>query len=743
MEQAEPIRAGMTAPKLTEWSNEPNIMDLKLDLENSKSSHDDQNMKIQKWNDINKVQGKYRPPSVKGRSSVQPKLVRRQAEWRYSALTEPFLGSPKLFKISPVTYEDGEAAKQNELVLNYQFRTKMNRVKFIDDYVRSTVDEGTCIVRLGWCRTTVPATEEVPVFEHRIPLDPSYMDVFNAGMEARSQNPREFDETAPPELKAALDFFDESQQVTEAFIIGSETQKTEKVIDNRPTVQIINPQNFYVDPSCEGDLDKAMFCVLSFETSKATLMKEPDRYKNLDYVNWETAVVATDTDHKSGIPDTFQFKDILRKKVVAYEYWGLYDIDGTGELKPIVATWIGDVLIRMEENPFPDRKPPFVVVPYMPVKRELFGETDAELLEDNQKILGAVTRGMIDLLGRSANAQQGFAKGMLDVINRRRYENGQDYEFNPNVSPAQGMMEHKYPEIPQSAITMLTLQNQEAEALTGVKSFSGGISGEAYGDVAAGIRGVLDAASKREMAILRRLAKGMTEIGNKVIAMNGIFLSEKEVIRITNEEFVTISREDLQGQFDLEVDIATAEVDNNKAQDLAFMLQTLGNNIDFNITKMILAEICYLKRMPELSHAIKNFNPQPDPLVQKKTELEIAKLEAEIEKLRSEATKNVADASKKEAETDNLNLDFVEQETGTKHEREMEKQRGQAQGNQDLEITKSLLSSKKPDESKPDIEAAIGFNTLTGNNSVAPERNIGSKFYDPKQDPALNPSLNL
>ena len=56
---------------------------------------------------------------------------------------------------------------------------------------------------------------------------------------------------------------------------------------------------------------------------------------------------------------------------------------------------------------------------------------------------------------------------------------------------------------------------------------------------AAGIRGVLDAASKREMAILRRLAKGMTEIGNKIIAMNAVFLSEKEVIRVTNKEFIS------------------------------------------------------------------------------------------------------------------------------------------------------------------------------------------------------------
>lgn len=733
-------RNGMTVPKITDWENEPGIMDLKLDLENSKTSHDDQNLKITRWNDLLKTEGKYRPPKIKGRSSVQPKLIRRQAEWRYSALTEPFLGSPKLFKISPVTYEDAEAAKQNELVLNHQFRTKINRVKFIDDFVRSTVDEGTCIVRLGWKRTTTTETISVPVYEHRLPMDAAYMEVFNAAMALRNENPRQYDEEVPPELKAAIDYFDEAQQITEAIPVGSELVEQEKVLDNRPTYDIINPQNFYVDPSCEGDLNKAMFCVISFETSQAALKAEPDRYTNLDYVNWETAAIATNTDHKTSTPDSFQFKDLLRKKIVAYEYWGLYDINKDGVLVPIVATWVGDVMIRMELNPFPDQKPPFVVVPYMPVKRELFGETDAELLEDNQAILGAVTRGMIDLLGRSANAQQGFAKGMLDAVNRRRYENGQDYEYNPNTNPSIGLIEHKFPEIPRSALEMLQLQNQEAEALTGVKSFGGGISGEAYGDVAAGIRGVLDAASKREMAILRRLAKGMTEIGTKTIAMNGVFLSEKEVVRITNDEFITISREDLQGQFDLEVDISTAEVDNAKAQDLGFMLQTIGPNTDIGITKMILAEICYLKRMPELAHAVKVFQPQPDPLDQKMKELEIAKLEAEIAEIQTRATKNQAQAKQAQSQADMNDLNYVEQETGTKHEREMQKQKGQAQGNKELEVTKALLSPKKPDESKPDIDAAVGFNAVTKDD---PERNIGSQYFNAKLDPALNPSLNL
>jgi hypothetical protein len=556
------------APKITEWDKEPELRDLKEELEASKQAHSTHLVNVQKWRDL--LAGKHAKgfKPTPGRSTVQPKLIRRQAEWRYSALSEPFLGSDKLFDVDPVTFEDEAAARQNELVLNWQFRTKINRVKFVDEFVRTNVDEGSAIIRLGWSRVTKMVTEMAPVWQYMAIETEEEMMLLQQVIQLKQTDPRGYNDQATAEMKASVDFFEETGQPNIAVQIGEEEIEVEKILDNRPTLEMVNPENIYVDPSCGGDLDKAGFVICSFETSKAELMKSPDRYKNLDYVNWEGASILASPDHNSRTPNDFNFKDALRKRIVAYEYWGLYDIHDTGELVPIVATWIGDTLVRMELNPFPDQKPPFVITNYMPVKRELMGETDAELLEDNQKVLGALTRGMIDLLGRSANSQQGIAKGMLDVLNRRRYDSGQDYEFNPNQNPSQSIIEHKYPEIPASAYNMLQLQNQEAEALTGVKSFAGGMSGEAYGDVAAGIRGVLDAASKREMAILRRLAKGMTDIGNKIILMNQVFLSEEETVRITNKEFVVIKREDLAGNFDLVTDISTAEVDNNKAQDL-------------------------------------------------------------------------------------------------------------------------------------------------------------------------------
>jgi hypothetical protein len=754
-----------TSAKLTNWSHEPSLLDLKADFTSAKTAHDLQVTKIKEWNDMLNVKGKHKPKHIKGRSQVQPKLIRRQAEWRYSALTEPFTGNDKLFKVKPTTFEDDEAAKQNELLLNYQFRTKLNRIKFVDNFVRATVDEGTSIIRVGWNRKTIKLKKMVPTYQYLSITDEQQLQMLQQALELKKQDPRTYSEQVAPELQTAVDFYEETGQPSVAIKIGEKEVTYDKVVENEPTAEVLNPANVVIDPSCEDDIDKAMFVIVSFQTCLAELKKNPERYKNLDKINWDDASPLSEPDHETNTPNEFSFRDKSRKKGIAYEYWGFYDIHGNGELVPFVATWVANTLIRMELNPFPDEKLPFVVVPYLPVKRELYGEPDAELLEDNQKILGAVMRGMIDLLGRSANGQQGFAKGMLDPLNKRRYESGQDYEFNPNMPPQQGLIEHKYPELPQSALVMCNLQNQEAEALTGVKSFSGGISGEAYGDVAAGIRGVLDAASKREMAILRRLSHGMSQLGNKFISMNAAFLSEEEVIRVTNSEYVTVRREDLKGNFDLEADISTAEIDNAQAQDLAFMLQTIGNTMDWSFTVMILAEIARLKKMPKLEHQLRTFKPTPDPVQEQLKQLAVEKAKLENEEILSKIRLNDAKAKQASSQADKLDLDYVEQETGTSHARDMEKQQAQAEGNQDLQITKALTTPRKEGEKDPDLETAIGFNELSkgsGGNilnntspgvdniirrdelaETDPRYSLGSKFFDPSLDPATNPNLNI
>jgi hypothetical protein len=680
----QPQQSGSETKPLTNWAKPPTLMELKQDLESAKPIHDAQVTKISGWLDNLNVTGAAKVVAPKGNSSIVPKTIRKQAEWRYAALSEPFLSTDSLFNVRPVTWEDKKAAEQNELLLNHQFNLSIDRTKFIDEYVRTAVDEGTVIVRVGWEFEEEEYKEMVPVVQFRV--NPELGPLHEQLHLMMQDSPSQYATDVPEELKQAHAMTMEQGQPIEAVVVGQREETKTRTLKNRPTVEICDYKNVVLDPTCMGDISKASFLGYSFESSLSALEKD-GRYKNLDKINLEAASILGQPDFSSSVKEgSFNFTDKARKKITVQEYWGYRDIDGDGLVKPIMASWVGDVCIRMEDNPFPDKQIPFVIEQYLPVRKSNYGEPDGALLEDNQKVIGAVTRGMIDLMGKSANGQTGMRKDMLDVTNRRKFDRGLDYEFNQSVDPRVGVHMHTYPEIPRSAEFMVSMQNREAESLTGVKSFSDGVSGKSLGDVAAGVRGALDAASKRELGILRRLSNGVINIGRKFTSMNAEFLSDEEVVRVTNEEFVKVRKDDLAGNFDLRLSISTAEEDNNKAEQLAFMLQTMGNNMDPSLAQIVLSDIAKLRKMPDLANKIENFKPQPNPMAEKKAQLEIALLEAQIAneqakamELQSQAHLNQARAGTEGAkqghlksDTDLKNLNFVEQESGVQQERDMQ-----------------------------------------------------------------------
>lgn len=695
----------------TSWKNAPSVADLKADYDAARSIHDTQVSKIGNWlanlaavpeDDGTKYEAdnpftsrnKVKPS--KGRSTVRPKLIRKQAEWRYTSLSEPFLNTVDIFNIDPVTAEDVHSAKQNELILNNQFNTRIDKVGLIDTYVRACVNEGTAILRTGWVTETETQTNEYPIYE-LVPVMPDNKKTLDKLHEAATVDPRGL----PKEVLEALMLTEKTGLPHWPKQTGTEKVTEEVTIKNYPTVEVCDPENIIIDPSCGSKFEDARFVVYSFETSLDELRKS-DLYTNLDKIQVTQQSVLADPDHKASYADSgFTFKDKPRQRIIAYEYWGSWDIDDSGKTTPIVATFIGDTMIRLEENPYPDKQIPFVVVPYLPVKDSVYGEPDGALLEDNQNILGAVQRGMIDVMARSANGQIGMRKDALDVINRRKYERGQDYEFNPGVDPRQAVIEHTYPELPRSAFEMLIQQNNEAESMSGVKAFNQGITGAGLGATAAAANGALGAAARRELGILRRLSEGMKRVARKIIAMNQAFLTEDEMVRVTNQEFISIRTDDLSGNFDLRITVSTAEADEQKAQELSFMLQTTGQQFGLEMYKIILAEIADLRKMPQLAAQIRAYAPQPDPMAQAlqeqevlKAQLENAKLQAEIAKIYAEANTAQAKQINTQAHTDKLNLDYVEQEAGVTQERALQKDKAQAKGNMELAMLKSELSPK-------------------------------------------------
>lgn len=724
---------------LTDWEDEPTLTKLSDDLQKAKEYHQKVMSRIVKWNDAKNATGAYAPIKKLGKSQLQPLIIRKFREWKAPALKEPFLENQKIFNVVPRSWEDTKSAEQHEAIINYQFNTQIDRIGFIDNYVNTCLDDGTVIVKISWDRKTMPKVSEEPIYayvaieEH----DSDLLAYLNQALDLKETNPNAYN-MLPPEQKETVEASTRMGIPVLAQIIDYAPVEKEIVICNKPKLQIIDPNYFYVDPTSGVNLEDAKFVVNSFLTSKAELVAS-GIYQNIDKIT-ESDMSKNDFSGGTSLDSTssknFNFTDNSRRQFLAYEYWGYYPINGEDKpLVPIVATWVGKTLIRMEISPYPDGKYPFVVVPYSPLRNEVYGESDAELLADSQQTVGAIYRANIDIMARSAAGQIGFAREWLDDVNKKRFSERDDFEFDANLPLETAIYSPPVPPMSDTMMTMLNIQNADAESLAGKQAFGDSLSSNMLGEIPTAQKGVMSSVARREMSSLRRLAFGLKRIAEKIINLNIMFLTENDTIRITNEKFVNINPDNLQGNFDLIVDISTIDIDEQKANDLLNVLKTVGDTLPFPIIKNLYANIAKLKRLPELAHFIAGYEPEPDPMQQEAAQLELAKAKAEVEKIQIEnqikaatlegstpylTTQKLmneirlleAQAKKLQSESDKKDLDYLEQETGIAHVRDMEKIESQAQSNQDYVITKALAENKQLNAGAA-ISSAIGYNAMS------------------------------
>lgn len=619
---------------------------LKKDLQAASTFREDEDKKIARR--VAEYQGKPYGNEQKGKAAIVSLDIKRQSEWAHAALVDPFVGTSDVIKCTPVTWEDREAARQNELLLNTQFCRQFDRYNFMTNAIKVLDMEATCVIQTGW----EYEDEQVEVEREIVEVD---------------------------------------EYTGEEYIAIEKVEET-RVLTNRPTAVVRRNEDVYVDPTCMGDHDKMQFVIVRYETDLSTL-RQDGRYKNLDkiQVGSEDANSHEDYETKYSKISSFTFEDNPRKKMVMYEYWGNYDINDDGIAEPIVCAWVGSTIIRLELNPYPDKKPPFIVVPFNKIPFEIYGESNADLISDNQKIKTAITRGIIDNMNQSNNGMIGIKKGALDPGNREKFMKGKPFEFNGSPND---FWQGSFNNIPGSAFDMLALMNNEIESITGIKSFSGGITGASLGSTATGARGALDASSTRRLNIVRNIAENLVKpLMRKWIAYNSEFLEESEVVRITNEEFVEVRRDDLSGKIDIDITVSTQEDNAARAQELGFLLQTLGSSLPFDMTRMIMAEIAKLSKLPTLEKQILEFKQEPDPVHQKMQELQLAKLEAEIQRLKADAMNKIASshendadkeekmaqamlkraqARKAESEADMLDITYVKNDAGIPHQERLE-----------------------------------------------------------------------
>ena len=653
------------------------LNDLKADFTAAKELRSELDTKIRKWK--SEYNSELYGNEVEGKSKLVSKDIKKQSEWLLPGLLEPFVSTPDIIKASPVTPEDAEAAPKIEVLLNTQFCRQFNRYNFMTKALKVLDQEGTVVIRTGW----ELEEKSVEIMEEKEVPNPQLQQAVALAQQGLI-DPRALNQF-PQTIK---------QQV--------KTLKT-IAVKNRPTAMVCRNEDVFIDPTCQDDMDNCQFVIYRYESDMTTL-KKSGVYKNLDLIDLKDNINGDYT-----TPDTtnFKFRDNPRKKILVYEYWGNYDINGDGLAEPIVCTWVDDVIIRLQDNPFPDKKPPFIVLPFSFTPFSLYGEPNAELLSDVQKIKTAIYRGFIDNMALSNNGQKGIRKGALDYSNKKRFLNGQNFEFNGTPND---FYDGKFNELPGSIFNVLTLMNNEAESITGVASFNTGLNGNSLGSTATSIRGAIDSATNRRLNLVRNISENLVKpLLRKWLAYDAEFLDEESQFRITNDEFVYLKKDDLGANIDIDLTISTSDDNQAKAQELAYMLQTIGPSEDPGIRKIIMTEIARLYRMPQLARMIETYEPQTDPVAEQMRQLQVAMLQAQVNNEQSKADENSVDRELKGAKVqtelakakninstaDKTDLDYIQQYAGVQQKAELQKQQLKNQFDVDRETLKLLQGQQR------------------------------------------------
>ncbi len=604
-------------------SNKENkvLKDLKQDYEKSKAYNDAWHKKIDKWTD--EYMGRKYGNERKGKSQIVTRDIKKHSEWLQASILDPFTSTPDIIKCNPANRESMKLAKNAEMILNQQFCRQFNRYNFLSRALKVMDTEGTAVIKTGWDfleeEREVVRKQLVPVFD---PM--SGQPIIN------------------PETQEPM-----TQEVV------YKNKEMVRLVD-KPTAEVVRNQDIFVDPSCMGNFENMQFIIHQFETDLSTL-KTDGRYKNIDKINIKGNNDNTFDNYENynNLPDPkyFEFDDKPRRKILVREYWGNYDLNGDGIAEPIVCAWVDNLVIRLCENPYPDKKPPFIIVPLLPIPFQLFGESNAEILGDIQKVNTAITRGIIDNMAQSNNAQIGFSKGVLDPVNEDRMLNGDNFVMNTNV-PKDAIWVGNFNQLPNTVFNMLQLNNESAQSLTGVNVYGTNQTTDMLGSNAASSRGVLDGGNLRKLMLVKNISENLIKpLMRKWLEYDAELLPPETVVRstINQEEFEIIHRDDLYGTIDIDISVSTNEDNAAKARELAFLMQTIGPSEDPYVRQMLMAEIANLHKMHDLAHKIENYKPQPDPLQQELLMAQIENLKAQTQELIASAGRQQVDGSLKEA----------------------------------------------------------------------------------------------
>ena len=637
-------------------SNDATILDrnkdkvfelIKKDFENSLQPYRLKNSRIRRYRRIYNDQEDGNPKGSSYRSKKFKKLLRKIVP----NISQPIVSSENLFTVnitSADAFEEAEAMLAG--VINYQFKSTSNFNTMITSLAKTFSIDGTGILKTTWNREE----KKKNIGKKKVKIYATNVKEFEKFLSTLDK------EKADKIRKTSLD------RAMKVVPIG-ETEIEEtlvKVTKNRAEVRPVDPLRVIVDNSCRGDFSKARFLMEVISTDIDTLTSNSalyniDKIKKLidnedDIYTAEAGILYDEIygngsngdieDYESGfVRDVYGLTDRKRKKIDIIEYWGEVPIDGdNGKVVPIVAIWYNDILLSLKINPMPHKKIPYSIGVYETVDGSVFGESDADIIAEDQIGVTLAMREMQNITRRRERdgTQEFIENGFLpDITQKNNYEKGRTVFFKKGMNPQTSIYRRTVDDIPQVLFDMKSLYQDEInQSMSDLAVYDGQTAD------------VTDGSENRIQKLVDSFSEIILGSGSFIASMNTHFALDGDIFKINNE-VKKVSKEILLGIPDYIVSVNTAAKNAQKIQNLLNLMNTRSANMDENTAAIHYAKIAELSGMYDFGKEILNntINREPTPQEQQqmqmemmKMQLELKKAELDIERIKSEAMLNQA-----------------------------------------------------------------------------------------------------
>lgn len=515
-----------------------------------------------------------------GRSKVVSSDVMDAVEWIMPSLMRIYFSSD-LVSCEPVGPEDTEAADKVGALLNYQFARRGNGFTAMYKWFKDALIFGLGIIKVGWedRERTVKIKEDSLTEEEFNELTQNEKVTIKSYDEEEGERTPEmghqiieaFMQQVPPDMPP-----EQADAALQQVLLEAPAPKvyrnvygTQTVLDySGPVYEVVSPENFLYDPEAE-ELDAARFVIHRVLRSADYLrrMAESGVYRNVEEVLEQGPMAragAQDEDAETGDRFTedgrttpWQLASSIgepdkRLPFEVFEWWGDFDPEDDGRMRPYVITTVNNTVIRCEENPYDHGGAPFEVLRPMLDVHKFEGISIADLVKEFQDVKTSLRRQILDNISWQNNGMWSVLRSggveMESLVNPR--PGGVVRMDVPNsVSPLTP------PPIQQSGYMALEFEQTQLEQRTGVTRYSKGLDAHSLNNTATGITAIMGASQQRIELIARLFAEtGIKALFTKSLSLNKQFLLDDFVIRLYGEP-ITINLDDISGQFDILVSV--------------------------------------------------------------------------------------------------------------------------------------------------------------------------------------------